>query len=362
MTENNTPQKQEFDMLASILGFFGSIKRACIRLFKAIVNALIWLVNSIIRHFIIWVGVIIICFVLAYLKRPDSRYTMSGEVLVECNGFNIFILDKNVTNLNHRIASRQIARLAQQLGIDEALCGNLLSVEMGVAYDSDNNGYPNEIKYNDKFAPDTYEKGEVLDTKEKGEILYKEPIMLKMPRMASLKITTNPIGMDEFIQLSQAVIKYFDQSQVLRNQYQLHIEQMESERDLQLAQMQSLIRMQEGTKLNQELSKEESYMVAMMSSCKNLSLDDVRKIFQQQGLYTKDISDNIKHISELQTQIDKARQPLTVLSEISPVSQAYHPSWKKTPAILSVVLSIVLCLLLDYRKEIITYIRQQRKK
>lgn len=362
MTENNTPQKQEFDMLASILGFFGSIKRACIRLFKAIVNALIWLVNSIIRHFIIWVGVIIICFVLAYLKRPDSRYTMSGEVLVECNGFNIFILDKNVENFNHRIASGQIARLAQQLGIDENLCGNFLSVEMGVAYDSDNNGYPNGIRYNDKFSPDTYEKGEVLDTKEKGEILYKEPIMLKMPHMASLKITTNPIGQDEFIQLSQAVINHLDKSQVLRKQYQLYIEHMESERDLQLAQMQSLIRMQEGSRINQELSKEESYMVAMMSSCKNLQLDDVRKIFQQQGLYTKDISDNIKHISELQTQIDKALKPLTVLSEFSPVSQAYHPSWKKTPAILSVVLSIVLCLLWDYRKEIITYIRQQRKK
>lgn len=362
MTENNTPQKQEFDMLASILGFFGSIKRACIRLFKAIVNALVWLFNSIIRHFIIWIGVIAICFTLAYINRPASRYTMSGEVLVECNGFNIFILDKNVENLNHKIAFRQIARLAQQLGIDENLCGNLLSVEMGVAYDSDNNGYPNEIRYDDKFAPDTYEKGVVLDTKGKGEILYKEPIKLKMPRMASLKITTNPIGQDEFTQLVQAVINYFNQSQVLKIQYQLYIEHMEEERDLQIAQMQSLISMQEGTKLNQELSKEESYMVAMMSSCKNLQLDDVRKIFQQQGLYTKDISDNIKYISELQTQIDKARQPLTVLSEISPVNQASHTSWKKTPAILSVVLSIVLCLLLDYRKEIIAYIRQQRKK
>lgn len=362
-TENQS--HQDFDLLASIFRFFGSIKQGIIRFSKAIVYSCLWIFNKLIRNFFLWILLLagLICW--AYFFQKETNYYYESKALVYCNGFDNFTLDQTIQKLNSAIQNKNTNFLSSKLNLTEEECSKLIKVDMGVGIDLDNDGIPNQIRFENKYAADQYYKEQILRTKDEGEVMKLRPKSVKIPELAMIHIVTQASD-DLFPKLTKAVIDYLNTNPELHNSfvsYSANTKFALQTIDNQIKLIDSLQKIEylENSRKQKEAVQRDLYLAALMSSNSNLTTKEAKQISSRQTMYYEDILLLIEERNELQKKYDQAQSPLYIVSDFIPERTDQHTVWFWKPILFSIILTLIIGSIVDYRKNILAYIRKQRR-
>lgn len=365
MDKNIPTENQGFDLLASIIGFFRSIRNAIIALFKGIIAAIYWIFRKIIRYFFCFIVILASCLFWGFYTQKSMSQYYQGDAMVYCNGFDSFTLNEEVRKLNDAIRSNNTVYLTNALGIEAEYCAKLMNIEMATLVDNDDDGLPNIVKFDKKFAPDEYLKPEILKTKEEGDVRVKTPKSVKIPEMAVLRISVNTTSIDEFKAVAKGVLRFFNAEETLVSLFHIYKETVDfgyQTAQNQIAMLDSLQKIEylENARKQNVSSSRDLYLAALMSSNNNLTTKDAEKISRRQGVFHEDILELLEQRNDYRKKSEMAQSPLTVISDFSPALVSISKSWLPLTILLSLIIHAALASILDYRKQIWQYIKEQR--
>lgn len=366
MENKETNQQAEFDMLASIASFFRSIKNGIISFFKWLGKAVVWIFNIHIRYFFIFLGLLIACGFFFSYTRHEVR-TVSGNAMVYCNGFDNFTLDQVVMKLNDAIHGNNTEFLANSLQLPFEDCRRLKEVTLSVGIDSDNDGLPNSFRQKDKFRPDTYTKGQIIKTKQKGEVFERIPKEVKIPDLASLRISVSDSNADFFAKVSDTILYFLNHHPDLTKQYKAYIsglEQTYQNYNRQIALLDSLSHIEyiENARKQKTAPQKDLFMAGMLSSSRDITAEEISKLSAPHTFYFEDILSLDEDRAKVRQRFEVATSPVTVLSDFMPLISLHTRAWKTEALCTAVLLTVIIGAFWDNRKTIFTYIKEQRKK
>ena len=366
METNETTPQQNFDMLAGIAAFFRSIKNGIVCFFKWLGIAAVWIFNVHIRYFFIFLCLLLACGIFFRYTRNEEK-TVSGEAMVYCNGFDNFTLDQVVTKLNDAFHRGNTEDLANMLHLSYDDCRRLKEVSLSVGVDSDNDGLPNNFRQKNKFRPDTYTKGQIVKTKQKGEVLERIPKEVKIPDLASIRISVAGLETSFFTKAADTILYFLNHQPDLTKQYRAYIAGLEQTclnytRQITLLDSLASIEYLENTRKAKSAPQKDLFMAGMLSSSRDLSAEEVSKLASQHSFYYEDILSLDEERAKIQQRFEIATAPISVLSDFVPLASFHVSAWKLTALYTAMLITLVIGAFWDNRKTIIAYIKEQRGK
>ncbi len=366
MENKETNQQSEFDMLAGIASFFRSIKNGIIFFFKWLGKALVWIFNIHIRYFFLFLALLVAGGLFFSFTKHESQ-TVSGDTMVYCNGFDNFTLDQVVRKLNDAIHQGNTELLSDYLHLSFEDCRRLDEVTLSVGIDSDNDGLPNSFRHKDKFRPDTYTKGQIIKTKQKGEVFERIPKEVKIPDLASLRISVSGSDAGFFVKASDTILYFLNHHPDLTKQYKAYIsglEQTYRNYNRQIALLDSLSHIEyiENTRKQKTAPQKDLFMAGMLSSSRDITAEEITRLSAQHTFYYEDILSLDEDRTKIRQRFEIATSPVTVLSDSVPLISLHTQAWKTEALCSAILLTIVIGAFWDNRKKIFAYIKEQRKK
>lgn len=368
-TSVHNPQKENFDLLDSIIGFFRWIKRGLKAFFvKGIGHGSVWLLNVHIRYFYIFLVLLLGLGTWAYLEKDTEpeRTEYIGTAFVYCNGFDNFTLDQAVLKLDLAIWTGGLPYLMENLGLSAKECRLLKSLTVGIGVDTDNDGIPNSIKYEKKFEADKYEKGEVLEKKKEGEIMERYPKAQKIADMAVLELKTKAVNKETFDKLAQAILDYLNNLPDLQRMYKVYAANLEytlaayNTQIMMLDSLQSIEYLENSRKQKMAYGRD-LYMTAMLTTNRGISVDDVERLSSPTTFYYGEILTLVQERNELQARFEMADCPVSTLSTFVPTRHRFPDYWYIWPIVIAVAGTGLIGGCIDNRRKIGAYLKEQHK-
>lgn len=370
--ENNAKSgnpKENFDLLESIIGFCRWVKRGLTALVKGLGQGLVWLFNIHIRYFFVFLILLVGLGIWAYVQRPDEekRTEYVGSAYVYCNGFDNFTLDQTIHKLDLAIKTKGIPYLMEELRLDEDECLLLKGVRLGVGVDMDNDGIPNLVRFEKKFVADQFEKGEVLNKRKEGQVVERYPKSQKVPDMAVIEIKTADVDKPMFDKLAAAVLDYCNRHRDLQRLYKVYKESLaytlgSCERQIKMLDSLQTIEYIENSRKGKVAPGKDLYMTAMLTSSRDLTVEDVARLSGPATFYYEDILELVEEKNRLQSRYEIAEAPLTLLSGFVPVEKVHEDYWWLWVVLASIAVTGVVGGCLDGRKKIGAYVKAQRSR
>ena len=362
-------KKENFDLLESLIGFSRWLKRSLTHFFLWIGRSVVWVFNMQIRYFFIFLVLLIGFGIWSYLGIGDeaSRTEYVGSAYVSCNGFDNFVLDQSIVKLDKAIKTGNTAFLVSNLSLSAAECRMVKGVRMGVGFDSDDDGIPNQVRFDNKFIADEYTKGEILNKKKEGQVMEKQPKMKKISEQAIIEIRTVLVTQDTFSMLASAVVQYLNKNAELQRMYKVYREGMGyllQSYQTQIGVLDSLqgIEYFENSRKQKVAQGRDLYMTAMLTSSRDLTVEDVERLTGPNTFYHEDILKLVEEKNKIQSQYELATAPVTMLSDFVPIKEVKGKIWFLWPLCMSVIVTSAVGGLWDYRRQVASYIKQQRAR
>ena len=360
-------KKESFDLLESLIGFSRWVKRSLTCFFRWAGMAVVWVFRMQIRYFFVFLILLAGLCIWSYLGKEDEsvRTEYVGSAYVSCNGFDNFVLDQFVSKLDMAVKSKDTSFLAESLALPAKEVLMLKGLRMGVGFDLDDDGIPNQIRFEKKFAADEYEKGEILSKRKEGQVIERRPKTKKIPGQAVIEIKTALVAKDTFSMLSSAVLGYFNRNADLRRMHEIYRDGLGFLLQSYNGQIKMLDSLQcieyiENSRKQKIAQGRDLYMTAMLTSSRDLTVEDVERLTGPNVFYHEDILELVEGRNKVQAQYDMAAAPVTVLSDFVPVKQVGNQPWFLWALFMAIVLTSMLGALWEYRRQIFAYVRQQR--
>lgn len=360
----NTNKTQDFDMLASIGSFFRSIRKGIVLFFTYLGKFLYWVLNIHIRYFFLFLIVYAICLLLGARERKSTSTTCSAEATVYCNGFDNFMLDRIVNQINEMIYNSEYEYLSRETGLTSDECRLIRKLELGIGIDTDNDGLTNDIIFTagDKFKADKYEKPQLLKTRESGEKMERYPKAVKISDMAFLRIGIAGDSPETLLKISDSIIAYINSMPHIQTLYRSYMENLDYSLRVYDNQIRTLDSLQKKDLRRTETPSRKDYaLLSLVASNNNLTGKEMKSLTDPSPVYYEDIIKLMEERSRINQRIQMANAPVSILSDFNPLSRSVSKKWIGPALLQALCIAVALGFLLDFHKAIWQHICNERR-